>query len=163
LFAEVANRANRLSEWLLYEERLRPLQNSFANVLREVESGVDPGAGFKDGAFNRIKAAWFSCRATELMEVQIFNNNVVELINQPLNEGAGPAARVRYNVAEFFTLRAAIDADIGRVAAMDLKQHCSELDDAIRAQSIIQRTSVQSEMKDLSGVTKQLSREFDRA
>jgi hypothetical protein len=162
LFAEVANRANRLSEWLRYDDSLRPLQNSFDIFLREVEAGVDREIGFKDGSQARIKMAWFNCRGTQLMEVEIFNNEV-ELINKPLNEGAGPAARVRYNVAEFFRLRALIDADLGRSAAMDLKDHSLELDIAIRTQAIILRTSVQSEMKDLTGVTKQLSKEFERA
>lgn len=161
LFAQVSERANRLSEWLAYQEKLRPLQNSFGNVVREVETGVDLAAGFRDGALVRIKQAWFTCRASDLLELQIFHENVV-LIDKPLNNGSMPAPKVKYNVSEFFDLRTVIDTDIGKGAAMDLRQHCSDLDDVIRRQSAVLRSSVQSEMQELCDLTRQLYKDFVR-
>jgi hypothetical protein len=161
LFSEVSDRANRLSEWLAYQEKLRPLQNSFGNVIREVESGVDLGAGFRDGALVRIKQAWLTCRASDLLEIQIFNENVI-LIDKPLNNGTAPAAKVKYNVSEFFDFRKLIDEDLGKAAAIDLRQHCSDLDDAIRRQSAVLRSSVQSEMQELCDLTRQLYKDFVR-
>jgi hypothetical protein len=158
-FEEVAYRANRLREWIVYQEKLRPLQISFGVLLAEVEVGIGSN-GFNDGAFPRIKNSWASCKGSDLLDLQIFHEEVVRYIDKPLNAAAVPPAKVKYDVANFLMLRASIDQDVGKLRGAELKDHCSNFEDAIKFQLAILRNTVQTEMQELCDLTRKLYVDF---
>jgi len=155
-FEEIADRASRLGEWISYQEKLRPLQSNFVTVWREVEAGVDH-QGFKDGAFTRITNAWKTCRQFSLVELEVFNQSV-RYIDKALDNGV----RVKYDVDKFFALRDLITTDLRKANAMDLKDHCSEFDDAMITQLTILLTTLKSELQELCLLTQLLYQDFGK-
>jgi hypothetical protein len=155
-FEEVASRANRLQEWIGYQEKLHPLKNSFSVVLNEAEIGITPN-GFEQNALSRIRNRWVTCRDTDLLNLQIFHEEV-QFIDKPVV----PNARVRYDAARFFTLRDLIEADVVAVSPLTLKSHCSEFDTALTFQLAVLRTSVQNELAQLCDLTRELYKDFAR-
>lgn len=156
-FEEVASRANRLQEWIRYQEKLHPLKNSFAVVLTEVRDGINLQNGFENNALSRIRNQWVTCRDTDLLNLQIFHEEV-QFIDKPLIA----TAKIRYDASSFFTLRDQIEADVVGVSALSLKNHCTEFDATLTFQLAILRTSVQNELSQLVDLTKELHRDFAR-
>lgn len=154
-FEEVASRANRLQEWIRYQEKLHPLKNSFSVVLNEAEVGISPVTGFEPNALARIRSRWGTCRDNDLLNLQLFHEEV-QFIDKPLVT----TARVRYDAAKFLTLRDMIEADVVAVSALSLKNHFSEFDNALTFQLAILRTSVQTELAQLCDLTRELHRDF---
>ena len=156
LFVAVADRAFRLKEWITYQDKLRLVQNSFTTVAREADNGILPGQGFTDQTvFPRIKNSWDTCRRVNIFDLQTFHESV-NYIDKPLNSGTGVVGRIRYDVKKLLDLQEQINVDIAKVGAMELRQHCSELDAAIALQLANIATSVASEMQELCDLTRSL-------
>lgn len=156
LFVEVADRAFRLKEWITYQDKLRLVQNSFGSVAREADNGIQLGVGFIDpSVFPRIKNSWDTCRRVNIFDLQTFHESV-NYIDKPLNSGMGVVGRIRYDVKKLLDLQEQINIDIAKVAAIELKQHCSDLDTAIALQLANIATSVAGEMQDLCDLTRSL-------
>jgi hypothetical protein len=153
-FDLVAYRANRLKEWVSYQEKLQFLKNSFAFVMNDVRDGITP-EGFGPNAVQRIRYSWNNCRQADLASLQLFHEEV-QFIDKPLEAGT----KVRYEAAKFLQLRDEIEKDIGGLSAISLKTHCSEFDTALTFQLIVLSTSVQGELTTLCDLTKALLKDF---
>ena len=155
-FEEVASRANRLQEWIGYQEKLHPLKNSFGVMLNELRDST-PQNILENNTLSRIRNQWSTCRDTDLLNLQIFHEEV-QFIDKPLIANA----KIRYDAARFFTLRDSIEADMVGLSVVSLKNHCSEFDAALTFQLAILRTSVQNELSQLCDLTKELHKDFAR-
>lgn len=159
-FEEVARRANRLKEWMEFQEVLRKLERSFGMFIREVRFVAGPPPNITNDTMPRLSELWRNFQDTDLIDLNSFRGDV-RFINEPLApdiDGAPPGARL--DVTGLITLCTQIRQDLNNQAIGPLSQHCDDAQQALNQQLATQRRAVQREVQELCDLTIELRTQF---
>ena len=159
-FQEVADRANRLREWMELEPYLRSLETSFDLFNREVRLAAGPPPDIGQATVARLNDLWSRCQDTDFIDLQSFAQGV-QYINQPLTLDGDNDPGPQLDISSLVHKAGLIQQTLVNVAINELRQRCTDFQRVLNGQVADRRNMVRREVRELCELTIRLKMKLE--